>query len=143
MPAQDLYNAANVVNLHSRPTRLPNLWVSAPTDFQRPETLTLSWDRPQDISGIQVLFDSALHFHFTQSWQGYPVSFIPSIIRDYRLIAIHPDGSETTLADIRDNHQRNRLHDVEISGVTALRLECLSTHGLSRAQVYAVRVMGT
>jgi hypothetical protein len=143
MPAQDLYNAANVVNLHSRPTRLPNLWVSEPTDFQRPETLTLSWDRPQDISGIQVLFDSALHFHFTQSWQGYPVSFIPSIIRDYRLIAIHPDGSETTLADIRDNHQRNRLHDVEISGVTALRLECLSTHGLSRAQVYAVRVMGT
>lgn len=143
LPAQDLYSAGNVINPHSRPTRLPNLWVSAPTDFRQPETLTLAWDRPRVITGIQVLFDSALHFHFSQSWQGYPINFIPSLVRDYRLIAVLQDGTELTLADVRDNHLRNRQHAADLRGVTALRLECLSTHGLSRAQVYALRVTGS
>jgi hypothetical protein len=61
-------------------------------------------------------------------------------VKDYRIIVRRSDGSETILADVRDNHLRNRRHDHRIDGVTALRLECLSTHGVERAQVYAIRV---
>jgi hypothetical protein len=140
VPAQPLHGPANVVNAHSRPTNLPNLWVSAPSDFQRPEWISLEWPTSRDITGVQVLFDSALHFHFGQSWQGYPVRAIPTLVKDYRIIVRRSDGSETILADVRDNHLRNRRHDHRIDGVTALRLECLSTHGVERAQVYAIRV---
>jgi hypothetical protein len=87
-----------------------------------------------------VLFDSSLHFHFSQSWQGYPMNAIPSIVRNYRLTAEHADGSATVIADIHGNHLRNRRHAADLSGVIRLRLDILATHGIPRAQIYAVRV---
>lgn len=140
LPAQHLHGPANAVNAHSRPTNLPNLWVSAPTAFERPEWISLEWNASRDIAGVQVLFDSALHFHFGQSWQGYPVRAIPTLVRDYRILATLDDGSEVIVSEVSDNHLRNRRHDARISGVRSLRLECLSTHGVERAQVYALRV---
>ena len=139
-PAQPLYEPSMVVNPHGRPTNLPNLWVSAPSSFEQPEFLDLAWDTPRDIASVQVLFDSALHFHFGQSWQGYAVNAIPSLVKHYRIIARLADGSEKVVAEVSNNHQRNRSHPCDLTGVTGVRLECLSTHGLDRAQVYAVRV---
>jgi hypothetical protein len=139
-PVQPVYEAAMVVNPHSRPSNQPNLWVSAPTAFTEPEWLDLTWDRPRDISGIQILFDSALQFHFWQSWQGYAANAIPSIVKDYRIVATGTDGSEEVVAEVEDNYQRNCSHAVDLRDVTGLRIECRSTHGMDRAQVYAVRV---
>jgi hypothetical protein len=140
LPAQHLYGPENVTNPCSRPTNLPNLWVSADTDFSAPETLTLTWDRPRRVTAVQILFDSALHFHFSQSWQGYAATAIPTIVRDYRVIAINAAGTESIVAEVRDNHQRNVSHPCSFEDVIAMRLECISTHGLTRAQVYAFRV---
>jgi hypothetical protein len=140
LPAQHLHGPSNLVNAHSRPTNLPNLWVSAPTGFERPEWVSLEWPESRDITGVQVLFDSALHFHFGQSWQGYPVRAVPTLVREYRILACLDDGNEVTVAEVRDNHLRNRRHEARIRGVRSVRLECLSTHGVERAQVYAVRV---
>ena len=139
-PAQSVYEPCMVVNPHNRPTNLPNLWVSAPTSFEHPEFLDLQWDSPNDIVGIQVLFDSALHFHFGQSWQGYAVNAIPSLVKHYRIIARLADGGEIVVAEVCDNHRRNCIHSCDLTDVTGIRLECRSTHGLDRAQVYAVRV---
>jgi hypothetical protein len=140
LPAQHLYGPENVTNPCSRPTNLPNLWVSADTDFSTPETLTLTWDRPRSVTAVQILFDSALHFHFSQSWQGYAATAIPTIVRDYRVIAINAAGTESVVTEVRDNHQRNVSHPCSFEDVVAMRLECLSTYGLTRAQVYAFRV---
>lgn len=142
LPAQQVHVPSNAVNPHSRPTHLPNLWVSKATDFGQPEWLSLEWTELQDISDIQVLFDSALHFHFGQSWQGYPVRSIPTLVSEYRILVSLDDGTEVTVADVRDNHLRNRRHEACIQGVRSLRLECLSTHGVDRAHVYAIRVFG-
>lgn len=141
-PEQPVYGPAMVVNPHSRPTRGPNLWVSAASSFDRPEWIELSWQSPRSISEVQILFDSSLHFHFWQSWQGYPVNAIPSIIRDYRIIATRGDGSSSVIAEITGNHQRNRRHRVELEDVRRLRVEIVNTNGLSRAQVYSVRAFG-
>jgi hypothetical protein len=130
------------INPYSRPTAQPNLWVSAPTNFSTSETLTLTWEQPRSIRAIQLLFDSALHFHFWQSWQGYAVNAIPSLIKDYRLVATLAEGTEVVIAEARNNYQRNCSHRVKLDSVKQLRLECLSTHGINRAQVYAVRVLG-
>jgi hypothetical protein len=140
-PAQELYRAEMAVNGRSRPTHVPNLWVSAAGSFEEPEWISLSWEGPRNISEVQLLFDSSLHFHFWQSWQGYPLREIPSIIRDYRIIAVHEDGSETVVAEITGNYQRNRRHRTPVAGVSHLRLEILATNGLNRAQLYGIRVI--
>lgn len=140
-PEQAVYGPAMVTNGHPRPTRIPNLWVSAASSFSAPEWIELGWDRPQNIAEVQLLFDSSLHFHFWQSWQGYPVNAIPSIIRDYRLIAEHEDGSTTVAVEVAGNYQRNRRHAVKLAGVRRLRLEIHGTNGLARAQLYGFRVI--
>jgi FAD dependent oxidoreductase len=127
-PGQPVFEASNLANGHNRPTNQPNLWVSQTTDFAQPEWINLAWEKPCRISEIQLLFDSSLHFHFWQSWQGYQRNAIPSIVRDYRIIAVHADGSSTTIADVCGN-------------VSRIRIEISKTNGLPRAQIYAVRVL--
>jgi hypothetical protein len=139
-PDQRVFQPENVANGHSRPTNRPNLWVSQATDFARPEWLELAWEGPRRISEIQLLFDSSLHFHFWQSWQGCLVRAIPSIVRDYRIIAGLADGASAIVAEVGGNHHRNRRHQASLDGVSRLRVEILRTNGLRRAQVYAVRV---
>lgn len=141
-PVQPVYSPAETISPHSRPTNTPGLWVSGTTDFSKPEWLTLSWESPQSVSRIQVLFDSSLHFHFWQGWSGYPMNAIPSIVKDYRIIATLEDESEVVIAEVENNHQRNCKHVAELQGVTDLRLECHATHGIDRAQVYSLRVFG-
>jgi hypothetical protein len=140
-PAQDVYQPAMVVNGHSRPTCTPNLWVSAASTFAEPEWISLSWKKPQDITEVQLLFDSSLQFHFWQSWQGYQLRGIPSIVRDYRILAEHADGGTTVVAEVSGNYQRNRRHRTAIAGVSRLRVEIIATNGLSRAQIYGIRVI--
>ncbi|MEY3895744.1 MAG: hypothetical protein RLZZ214_1264, partial [Verrucomicrobiota bacterium] len=140
-PAQELYGAEMAVNGHSRPTHAPNLWVSAASEFVEPEWISLNWESPKNITEVQLLLDSSLHFHFWQSWQGYPLRGIPSIIRDYRIIAGHEDGSETIVAEITGNYQRNRRHRTSVRGVRRLRVEIAATNGITRAQLYGIRVM--
>lgn len=141
-PPQVLHEPDQVVNRFPRPTHLPNLWVSAVTDFSEPEWIDLAWSAPRRVRGVQILFDSSLHFHFWQSWQGYPVRAIPSLVSDYQIVARHADGSERVVIEVAGNHQRNRCHSVELEGVTGLRVRIIATHGVPRAQVYAVRVFG-
>ncbi len=141
-PPQPVFTAATVINGHARPTNLPNLWVSQATDFRKPESIRLDWPTPQTVSAVQVLFDSSLHFHFYQSWQGYPVNAIPSIVRDYRIVATTRSGASITLAEVTGNIYRNRHHTLAepIAEVTSIKLEVLGTHGVPRAQVYSIRV---
>lgn len=140
-PPQQLYGAEMAVNGHSRPTNAPNLWVSAASSFDETEWISLSWESPRNIAEVQVIFDSSLHFHFWQSWQGYLLRSIPSIIRDYRIIAEHEDGTSTVIAEVSGNYQRNRRHSTAIIGVKRLRVEISATNGITRAQLYAIRVI--
>lgn len=142
-PEQAVYDPAMVTNGCSRPTHAPNLWVSAQGSFAEPEWIGLAWDEPREIREVQILFDSALHFHFSQSWQGYPVRSIPTLVRDYRIIVDHEDGSSSTVAEVSGNFHRNRRHTVHLTKIISLRLEILATNGLDRAQVYGIRAFGT
>ncbi len=142
-PQQAVYSPAMVVNSHSRPTNQPNLWVSAASSFDTPEWVELGWKTPGSISEVQILFDSSLHFHFWQSWQGYRANAIPSVVRDYRIVATHHDGTTSVVAEITGNHQRNRRHPVALENVRRLRVEIIQTNGLSRAQIYSIRAFGT
>jgi len=139
-PLQAIYEPKMVSNQHSRPTNIPNLWVSAKTSFNNPEWISLTWNQPRNIEGIQLIFDSSLHFHFGQSWQGYAVNAIPSIVKEYRIIAKIFDGKEVVIAEVENNYQRNCFHQCHLNNVESVRLECLSSNGIDRAHVYSIRV---
>ncbi len=141
-PMQPVYEPSMVVNQYSRPTNLPNLWVSSRTEFESPQWIELCWDQPYDISAIQILFDSSLHFHFGQSWQGYQTNVIPSIIKNYKIIFGFSDGTEKSLVTVNDNFQRNCIHQIDVELVKKIKVECLSTNGIDRAQIYSLRVFG-
>jgi hypothetical protein len=61
-------------------------------------------------------------------------------VKDYRIVAKLADGSEVVVTEVANNYQRNRVHNCDLAGVVQIRLECRSTNGVERAQVYAVRV---
>ena len=139
-PQQPVYEPANVINPWARPTNLPNLWSSCRTDFQKPEWIELSWPQLQQIQEVNILFDSMLDFHFSQSWRNYDQNAISSLVKDYRLLAKNGSQPWRTLAEVDDNYQRLCRHSFDPIEISEIRLEMLKTHGLTRAQVYALRV---
>ena len=67
----------------------------------------------------------------------------PELVREAKLWAIGPDGSETLLAQLADNWRR--LWRVRLNGgadVTGLRIEIQATYGAARAEIFEVRVYG-
>lgn len=140
LPEQPLFEPDMVTNAHSRPTNMPNLWVSSPTIFEKPEWIELTWEQPQVVKGIQLLFDSSLQFHFGQSWQGYQTNAIPTLIKQYNIMATFADGAEKCLVTVDNNYQRNCIHSVDVAGVVKIKIACITTHGIDRAHIYSVRV---
>ena len=140
-PQQPVYQCQNVVNPWSRPTHLPNLWISQPfSSGGGSEWVQLEWKQPQTVHSVHLFFDSALESPITQLWAEYPRDTIPSLVRDYRLSALTDSAEWRELAEVRGNYQRHRVHTVGPVQTQAIRLDVLSTNGLNRAQVYAIRV---
>lgn len=140
-PEQPVYAVENLVNPWSRPTNVPNLWVSAPTDFGQPEWIELKWDQPRQIESVQLLLDSMLDFYLTTLWLDYRSRVIPSLVRDYN-IQYWDDESETwvTLAEEQGNYLRRRAHSFAPIVTSRLRVEITATNGFARAQIYSIRV---
>ena len=104
--------------------------------------LPVASDHLESISlPVDARCDTELRYRFWQSWQAYPVNAIPTLVRDYRIIAEHADGSSTTVVEVRGNHLRNRRHPAALDHVTRLRIEIFQTQGLPRVRIYAVRAI--
>jgi len=140
-PTQPIFDPANVISAWNRPALLPNLWISKPTDFAKPEWVQLDWSTPIQAGAIEILFDSALDIHITSLWIRYQRTSIPALVREYRLLVREAETGEwIDLGVTRDNHRRRCVHSCSPMVITAVRLEIISTHGLPRAQVYSMRV---
>lgn len=103
-PEQRPYAAAQVNNGYNRAYFNPNLRLSAPED-QTP-TLTLSWNKPVELSGAQVTFavDTTLKIYY------YDKRMLKNISTDYKLFGAL-EGKERLLCQVHGNHmKRNRLH---------------------------------
>jgi len=138
-PEQPVYAVENCVNSWMRPTNVPNIWVSKPTNFKEPQWVDLTWDKPQSINKVDLVFDSTLDFHFKQAWTGYNKNVIPSIVKDYKLWAYDKDGNRSLIIAVEGNYQRLCKHSFGRIKMQKLRLEILATNGVDRAQVYSVR----
>jgi hypothetical protein len=142
-PAERSFAPENVVNGLLRPYGAPNLWLSERLDVDPEPWLVLSWDAPQRLRRIAITFNDDvnedlinLHHHRT------PFRVIPELVRDYEVEA-RIDGAWGTVASVTGNRVRRRVHDVELDGVTDLRLRVRATNGSAYAEVVEVRAYGS
>ncbi len=138
-PEERSFAPENVVNGLVRPYGAPNLWLSERLDTDPEPWLALAWDTPQRLGRIMITFNDDvnedlinLHHHRT------PFRVIPELVRAYELEA-RIDDAWQTIARVTDNRVRRRVHDVDLDGVTDLRLRVLATNGSAHAEVVEIR----
>jgi hypothetical protein len=126
----------------TRPGAMPegtHRWMSE----KLPAWLELEWDKPVTLSRLQLTFDTGLHrwFSLTQS-DGVHARNIwgpqPESIRDYDIIAETPAGP-VTLAEVRGNFLRQRIHSFTAVATARIRIEVLASNGIDHARIVEVR----
>jgi hypothetical protein len=106
--------------------------------------LELTWDKPQSISLVQLIFDSGFHRELTlTSSDGHNKPMVrapqPETVRDYSIVAKTADGKETVVAEIKGNHQRLQRHSFPAINAQSIRIVIHATNGSKEARIYEVR----
>ena len=109
-----------------------------------PAWIELRWQTPQRLGKVQVTFDTGFKRQLTLSAQETQnINLLrapqPETVRDYRVVALLPNGSERTLATVNANFQRLNRHRFEPVDVASLRLDVLATNGDPMARVFEIR----
>lgn len=139
-PVQHPYQSSNTASDSLRPNHLPALWISKPTDFKYPEFLEFEWDEIQTISTIEINFDPVYDFIYPDKPSSFRHQNFSSLVKDYRIYASGDDAKSTLIADVQNNQLAFRTHSFEPFKAKSIEVEIISTHGLTRAQIYQVRV---
>lgn len=124
-----------------RPYGGPHLWSSEAVAAGREEWLELRWEQPVTVGSIHVTFNDDvnedlinLHHHTT------PFEAIPNLVKDYRIEAYVSDNGWQTVAELRDNHKRKRVHLLASSVTTdRLRVVVEATNGEAYAEIIEIR----
>lgn len=136
LPPQKPYLPTGVTQEPCRPSNLPNLWTSKPTDFKYPEFLELTWNSQVEVSRITLNFDASYDLLFPAQPSSVGSPHIPSIVKDYRIYGLSPQGKSELLLEVTNNFLPFKEHIFDPICITGLELEILSTNGLDRAQIY-------
>ena len=109
------------------------------------QTLTLSWDTPQQTEEIRLIFDSdlscelAITLSSKKQARQLPTP-PPSLVRDY-VLTLWRDGNRVAEAVVHDSAQRLAIH--RLSGLAdRLTLRIGRTWGADFASVFGVSVYG-
>jgi hypothetical protein len=137
-PSQKSYDASEMIAENSRPTKLPGLWISQPSQFSYPEFVEFHWSNPVTISRIDIFFDPSFGY-CTQpepSFSGDEHAI--SLVKNYRIYFTNKDGKAKLVDEIKENTSAHQVHLFDACTIKSMEIEILSTHGLDRAQVFRV-----
>ena len=113
-------------------------------EISKKPVLTLSWDKPQAVSQIQITFDGGNRELTMTSHGSYLKSIIwgpqPEIIKDFKILGTLPDGKKEIIADVKDNYQRLFRLNFPAKKLASIDIELLATNGNSFARVNEVRI---
>jgi hypothetical protein len=137
--------AANVVNGLTRdiPNRSINRWTTELTP--NGPWLELSWDSPQRLQEIQLIFDTGFQRELTLTAsdsinQGIIRAPQPETVRDYTLAYRRTvTGPWMDLVKVTGNYQRLNRHRFPPVEAQALRLQVQATNGDKLVRVFEVR----
>ena len=107
------------------------------------ETLEMTFGEEKKLSQLRLTFDSnfAYPIRVTMSANRQAQQRIgvpPELVRDFDVIAVL-DGKETTVAQVRDNHQRHVVVDIPETKCDAVKFRFLATNGAPDVTVYEIR----
>ena len=137
-PNEEKANCApeNVINGVSR-IRSPEVyeWVSDP-DQAFPQWIELSFKKRERINSVGVVFDTDMTNPGT-CW-GIKIPHVPLCVKDYR-VEVFADGAWNTVAEVRENFMRKRIHGFEAQTVEKIRVTVLDTWGDRSARIMEIR----
>ena len=132
--------AINVINGISRPVgENSNMWEACGIG----ESISLKWDKPQEISEVSLTFDSNLSVEIMISlskWcHGHQTDGVPdTIVKDYKIEYLL-NGEIVDTKSVKDNHQRvNVLKTQTVCDEIKVTVE--QTHGCENARIIEIRV---
>ena len=100
-----VFNVGNLINGIARPTNQPNAWVADWND--RTPTITISWEAVQNISIIELSFDTDFDHPMESVLMLHPENIMPFCVRTYTI----KDEKGAVVFEKKDNHQtRNIIH---------------------------------
>lgn len=107
------FGAANIRNGIDRPTTQPNAWVADFSDAK--PSITLRWDKPQELSAIDLFFDTDYDHPMESVLMSHPESVMPFCVRNY----VIKDDKGNILAEKKNNYQTYNRIVLENAVVTA------------------------
>ena len=138
------FGPENVINGISRGEgENRNIWVSDGMGKEG-ETLTLAFEKPCEVSQVRLTFDSNFKYAIKQTLSKkrqlqQRIGVPPELVRDYSLEFVL-DGKVVKVAEVKDNHQRLSITDVETVLCDKINIVIHSTNGYENASVFEVRV---
>ncbi|MFQ6099111.1 MAG: FAD-dependent oxidoreductase, partial [Armatimonadota bacterium] len=124
-PENVINGVARVVDEHS------NMWASDPSQ-PMPQWIELRFERPVEVNTIYLTFDTDMNARY------HDVPLVPECVRDYEL-AYHDGRKWSSLAKVRGNFQRRRVHRFETVRASRLRLTVHATNGDKSVRVFEIR----
>jgi hypothetical protein len=132
-PPLEPYSPDNVINGLARPWRGANAWVPEPSDPN--PTLRLSWDTPQILRSIEIVFDTDTDHPMESVLLTHPERVMPGCITSYRIVV----DEEKILAEVSENHQTRRTLTLA-DPVTASNISIqILSHGEAPPAIFEVR----
>lgn len=138
------WNAANIRNGVSRPTKRTNCWVPGQIDGQR-NILEILWDNPRTIREVIVLFDTDFDHALESVLRGHPERNIPFCVKSWRLLDMSRHGEERELYHEEGNYQTRRSVILDpVPTIMRLGVEILELNGdqHTRGGIFEVRAYG-
>ncbi|HEY2975556.1 MAG TPA: FAD-dependent oxidoreductase [Pyrinomonadaceae bacterium] len=132
-PESKPYTATNIISGTNRPDKWTNIWISDP-QASLPQWVELRWSSTQHFNTVQLTFDTDQNRRVT-----LPLFRYPDCVKDYRL-EYQARAGWKTLAEVKDNYVRRRIHRFDIVHSESVRLIVLATNGAPSARVYEVRI---
>jgi len=118
-------------------------WMSDPAQGL-PAWLELRWDSAVTIGHVQLIFDTGLHRPLTLTHSDAYAERMewghgqPETVRDYEVQVLVNDAWQS-VASVKDNYQRRRVHVFEPVTTAALRVHATAVNGIDHARICEVR----
>jgi hypothetical protein len=117
-----------------------NRWIA---DAGKNPVLELKWDKPQNISRVQITFDAGTR-ELTMSKNINYVRGIhwgpqPEIVKDFAIVGVTPDGKEEVISEVKDNWRRLFRTEIPVKKYSAIKLQGFKTNGDKYVRIAEVR----
>jgi hypothetical protein len=93
------FSKENIRNGIFRPTTQPNAWVASLEDLN--PAINLQWSQKQEISEVQIYFDTDFDHPMESTLMGHPESEIPFCAKSFKI----KDDAGSVIYHQRENHQ--------------------------------------